>query len=559
MLTTPFTPKVTRHDAVLHRRVVRVGAVAAWFVAALLIVGGVLSGDPRFFLEVLTPGLVASVFTLQILLGKEHAVFSAFFTIVAVVVVHTVIGPPETVSATAASLILAGGIGAMLVSEHRLAISGVTAVALFAAPHLWGYSVDEALAIGLTMGLGVLVLTIVLATVRSAAAEPDRRFLSLFEDAPSAVLQEDWSEAVEYVISEYSGRPERILPFLMAYPQVIRRAVSRVQVVRANQAALDLLEAEEAQLVGQRDGAKVPEDSLEAFAVALATLYLGETSFVSEFAAKTFTGRRIWLQCKGADVSPEGDHTTILVGLADVTHIKARQDAMAELVRTKDEFVGRVSHELRTPLTAVLGLTAEMSSAVDMSDGERLELTKLVADQAQEMSYLVEDLLVASQAEIGTVSVDSRPVDLHDEIRAAFEGIGMDASDLPTDMPLAVADPTRVRQILRNLLTNAQRYGSAPVEVASGTYFDRAWLEVRDHGLGVPDHLTAAIFEPYITAHRGVKGSVGLGLSVSRQLAELMGGTLSYQRDGGQSVFRLELPLDTETETKVLASQFANS
>jgi signal transduction histidine kinase len=74
------------------------------------------------------------------------------------------------------------------------------------------------------------------------------------------------------------------------------------------------------------------------------------------------------------------------------------------------------------------------------------------------------------------------------------------------------------------------------------------WLEVRDNGSGISDDEAAHIFEPYVTGNSGVKGSVGLGLAVARQLAELMGGSLQYERSAGESVFRLLLPLAVERE-----------
>ncbi len=79
------------------------------------------------------------------------------------------------------------------------------------------------------------------------------------------------------------------------------------------------------------------------------------------------------------------------------------------------------------------------------------------------------------------------------------------------------------------------------------------WLEVRDNGGGIPDDEAAHIFEPYVTGNSGVQGSVGLGLAVARQLAELMGGSLAYERSAGDSVFRLLLPL-ADVRSPVLAS-----
>jgi two-component system sensor histidine kinase ChiS len=111
-----------------------------------------------------------------------------------------------------------------------------------------------------------------------------------------------------------------------------------------------------------------------------------------------------------------------------------------------------------------------------------------------------------------------------------------------------MADPRRVRQILRNLLTNAQRYGGPRRRVITGSLLDRVWLEVRDNGTGIPGEEASSIFEPYVTGNSGVTGSVGLGLAVARQLAELMSGSLEYERSAGETVFRLLLPMAGDRE-----------
>jgi signal transduction histidine kinase len=168
---------------------------------------------------------------------------------------------------------------------------------------------------------------------------------------------------------------------------------------------------------------------------------------------------------------------------------------------------------------------------------------QLILDQSREMTFIVEDLLVAARAEIGTVSVEQIRVDLLAEVTAALETVDVGLEPLPAHLPTVVADPARVRQILRNLLTNLNRYGGPNRRVIGGESGTRAWVEVRDDGAGVSGLDSERIFQPYSSAHTGVTGSVGLGLSVARQLAELMGGTLTYRRDQGESVFRLELPL----------------
>ena len=101
-----------------------------------------------------------------------------------------------------------------------------------------------------------------------------------------------------------------------------------------------------------------------------------------------------------------------------------------------------------------------------------------------------------------------------------------------------------MRQIVRNLLSNAQRYGGPEVATRAGSNGDVAWLEVADNGDGIPESDAHAVFEPYVRSHNaeGQPSSVGLGLTVSLKLSELMGGSLTYRRAGGWTVFRLELP-----------------
>ena len=109
---------------------------------------------------------------------------------------------------------------------------------------------------------------------------------------------------------------------------------------------------------------------------------------------------------------------------------------------------------------------------------------------------------------------------------------------------VAVGDPSRVRQIVRNLLSNAVRYGGSDITIEGDVGGARAWLRVSDDGEGVPEGDRDRIFEPYhrLRQDAGQPGSVGLGLSVARNLARLMDGDLTYDHLQGRSVFQLDLP-----------------
>jgi signal transduction histidine kinase len=531
----------------VHRRVVRAGAVAAWFAAALLLVFGFTTGDEAFIVQSIGPIVAGGLMTAQILLDRENGAFALVASAMVVVVVHGLAGTDQTQPAAALALMLISSLFMLFVDRALFAVGVAIALMLMIVPVIWGIPPDEAVTVGVVMTSGFLVTSAVFLSVRGAAAALDNRMRILFEHSPTAVLEEDWSEAVSYVRSEYNGRPERVRAFLLSYPEVVRRAVDLAVVRRANRAAMDLLEVRGPEdLLGYRDGSKVKRGNLESFVDVLVALYNGQDSFEQEFATHTFRGRPIWLQARCVEDSMGVNPNTVLVALADISHVRAREEAMAELIKAKDNFIASISHELRTPLTVVLGLAQELSSP-EMSDIERDKLLSLVSDQADEMAYIVEDLLVAARAEIGTVTIEPSSVDLAQEMRAALDGMRMGDIDAPEDVLSTYADPVRVRQILRNLLTNLNRYGGERRRIIGGSVGNRVWIEVRDNGEGVPTQDVERIFRPYATAHSGVTGSVGLGLSVARQLATLMGGSLSYRRDQGESVFRLELPIDRAT------------
>jgi PAS domain S-box-containing protein len=221
---------------------------------------------------------------------------------------------------------------------------------------------------------------------------------------------------------------------------------------------------------------------------------------------------------------------------------------LQDLVHYKDEFVASVSHELRTPLTAVVGLSEELAAHSGGFSAEELaEFHQLIAQQSREVAYIVEDLLVAARVEIDTVGIDVQPVDLDAEVVATVKGWPSEFGEVQHRAGGAKveADPTRFRQIARNLLTNAMRYGGEEVVVVTQSNGDRGILQVRDNGPGIDPEDLERIFEPYerATDVEVVRpGSVGLGLYVSRQLARLMGGDLTCRREDDETVFELTLP-----------------
>ena len=230
-----------------------------------------------------------------------------------------------------------------------------------------------------------------------------------------------------------------------------------------------------------------------------------------------------------------------------------REEDTAELRasnESKDRLISSVSHEIRTPLAAIVGLSEELITPnPSLAERERDELNAIIATQSRELAELVEDLLVASRADSGQVSIRLEDVDLRQQVDQVIRTIKDSQS---TDKTLeargaevtAWADPLRVRQILRNLVTNAIRYGGHQIVVTVDENHDRTRVTVWDDGPGMPSEEAELIFERYYRSAQSptLPGSLGIGLSVSRQLAQLMNGTLEYVPSGPDSAFRLTLP-----------------
>lgn len=259
-----------------------------------------------------------------------------------------------------------------------------------------------------------------------------------------------------------------------------------------------------------------------------------------------------------------------LVGFAKVTRdLTARREAEQRAVedaralasleaanRARSEFLTGISHDLRTPLNSILGYVDLLVDGVFgcLSDAQRGPMERIKASQ-QHLAKLVDDLLHLGRLEAGQVTYEIAPFALAltvSDVAAMIEPLASER-DITVDWPerdpdvIAIADRTRVEQIVLNLITNAVKYaepgGRAGIRYARQG--DRVVLEVSDSGVGIPAEYHEAIFEPFtqISPHQSGRSGVGLGLAISRTLARGMGGSLSVRSVVGRgSTFMLELP-----------------
>ena len=313
-------------------------------------------------------------------------------------------------------------------------------------------------------------------------------------------------------------------------------------VVRANDAVGVLFSSRGDELVARvRDWLR--EDSLKH---ALLTSTDGVQE--GEHLISGADGTETWVRARSTMLEDDQGHFFV-VQLVDVTSQRMLEDSLRALVKAKDEFIASVSHELRTPLTAVVGFSDMLMNDHSLATDERAAMQRLVHGQAMSVSHIVEDLLVAARAENGRLSVSPRTIDLegivHRAIADCEHSAGARATPQVDGRARAWADPERVRQIVRNLVTNAARYGGDEVSVVMSNGGPTARIAVVDNGHGIDPGVVETIWEPYARAHSDsptTTDSIGLGLAVSRRLAVLMDGDLTYRYEDGNSVFELTLP-----------------
>jgi signal transduction histidine kinase len=196
----------------------------------------------------------------------------------------------------------------------------------------------------------------------------------------------------------------------------------------------------------------------------------------------------------------------------------------------------------------VFGFSAILAQEWPTLSGEEIEeLAGAIEEQAAEAAHLIEDLLVAARADLNGLHLHLDSFRLGEQAEAVTMSIPA-AYDrqirVDDDGSEVFADPVRVRQIVRNLIANAIRYGGPTVCVRVRSEHGVASISVIDDGPGIPEAEIESIFQPYYSLddERSKPGSVGVGLSVSRQLATLMGGDLTYEQGVEGCVFRLVLP-----------------
>ena len=310
----------------------------------------------------------------------------------------------------------------------------------------------------------------------------------------------------------------------------------------------------------------------------------GETFDVEEPVNFPTLGRR-WIHASYTPMVRDGEVQGWVAVVSDVTRRHELEDELRQASRRKDEFIATLGHELRNPLAPIryaARLFRPGTPAPVMADARRM-----IDRQLAHMSRLLDDLLDVSRVTRGVLELRRSALDLRALVDSAVEaaqplaqaaGHGIDVRLPATPLPVD-GDPTRLVQVIGNLLSNAVRFtpaggritvtagleptaaptvgGAIAIAAAATPDPGQVVVRVRDTGIGMSAELLPRVFEPFVQGERnsGPAGGLGIGLSLARQLAQLHGGSLEASSGGAGkgSEFVLRLPLAPASSSAVEA------
>lgn len=328
----------------------------------------------------------------------------------------------------------------------------------------------------------------------------------------------------------------------------------------------------------------------------LTTLFLKGRSFLGQVGF-WIVGISLWLGiCFGARfVNYALPVATPIILLSSAEGLIVFTDRLrsSAILQARNEFLGTMSHELRTPLNAIIGVS-EMMQETHLDPRQR-EFSETIQNSSQALLALINDVLDFSKIESGRLVLEEHPVNLRNSIEESLDIVAARTANKPLELvymidpktpPVVISDPIRLRQILLNLLSNAMKFtdqGEVSLIVQPAPSEDLGapvtrWkhpaeesilllFAVRDTGIGIPADRIAQIFEPFRQASTSTTrkyGGTGLGLTISKRLAETMGGNLWVESevDKGSTFFftiRAQVdPVTVQSERPAALAVWAN-
>jgi len=349
----------------------------------------------------------------------------------------------------------------------------------------------------------------------------------------------------------------------------------------ANSSVARFVGKSQAEIIGQDDRALFSEaDADQIMAGDRRVMNKGQTLTYEEFLTLA-DGLHTFLAIKGPMRDASGEVIGLFGVARDITDRKRYEEmllkakeAAEDATRAKSEFLANMSHEIRTPMNAVIGTTCLLQD--ESLTPEQREYAETIRSSGEALLSIINDILDLSKSDGGMMELERQPFNLQHRIEATFAFVSARASEkglkmeytIENDVPSVIlGDPTRLGQILTNLLNNAVKFterGKVTISVSGRKQEDSTYeihFAVEDTGIGIPEDKIERLFQPFSQVDASTTrkyGGTGLGLAISKRLVNLMGGKMWVESIVGiGSTFHFTIM--AESNTDVLVDNFESA
>jgi PAS domain S-box-containing protein len=406
--------------------------------------------------------------------------------------------------------------------------------------------------------------------VKSRLSEPEEIIRAIREGEVEALVVQEQGQEEIYAVQRYESVYRELVEHSLPYGVWLADAAGRL--VYVSRQFLQWMETDLAEMREKGQFHFLPEEYRQRFAEHWEACRENGMPCTFEYTVKRSDGseRRIWThgirtQLYGGTPCWAGINLDVTEQRQIEGELREKARALEVADRRKDEFLALLGHELRNPM-AVIQHGLHLIRETRGEEATFGQIMNAVTNQVTHLNRLVDDLLDIARINRGTVALRKQRVLLgtavHNAIGAVRRLIESKNHQLSVSLPPVPiwldADPTRLEQVLANLLNNAAKYTwpGGNIELSAVLEGERVAIHLKDSGVGISPDVLPNIFEPFVQAERGLDrslGGLGIGLTVVRNLVELHGGSVEARSDGPDhgSEFIVRLPVAATGGTEV--------